>query len=532
MYVMSSDVSMSGNEFDSNKASGGGTVFWEHASGMREPGGLQSPDNIFLDSNYATYGTRWATEAHHTRLLGEQTVFAVEDYYTFAPAVGVILQDLYDQVVLTDSVTLATVHVAASVGMSCYGQPGFVSGTTTMPFLNGTATYAFLEPICAPNHSLALSVTPSSGTVIASGGTTFEYSLRPCFRGEYFGERICTPCEEGTYSFVDPAERELSELTKSEVCQPCPSQASRCYQDTIVLIPGYWRSDNTSTNIVECPWHEESCRGGRSSGDASCGDGYHGPLCAVCEDDHHFVASTRTCEPCGDTASFFDPFMIVVLVIAFVVVVLLAFGLKRASRDEAATTMDGLIAVVLLRLKVYRPDTFAKEKTLMFPRTRATRRRAFKSCVVYITFYQIVSTLPFILADVEFPDVYDTLMSAVSVVNFAINQDSIVSCSLDSEYDYVTKLVISTTFPMVCAILLWVCSRVHVAYIKSASGGSGDGGESGSGGVGEERTGRDVKVLSNYKKAILVLSFLILPSGMSRCCMDMCTYLAVLHGKF
>jgi hypothetical protein len=143
-----------------------------------------------------------------------------------------------------------------------------------------------------------------------------------------------------------------------------------------------------------------------------------------------------------------------------------------------------------------------------------------------------VSTLPFILADVEFPDVYDTLMSAVSVVNFAIDQDSIVSCSLDSEYDYVTKLVISTTFPMVCAILLWVCSRVHVAYIKSASGGSGDGGESGSGGVGEERTGRDVKVLSNYKKAILVLSFLILPSGMSRCCMDMCTYLAVLHGKF
>jgi hypothetical protein len=215
--------------------------------------------------------------------------------------------------------------------------------------------------------------------------------------------------------------------------------------------------------------------------------------------------------------------MIVVLVIAFVVVVLLAFGLKRASRDEAATTMDGLIAVVLLRLKVYRPDTFAKEKTLMFPRTRATRRRAFKSCVVYITFYQIVSTLPFILADVEFPDVYDTLMSAVSVVNFAINQDSIVSCSLDSEYDYVTKLVISTTFPMVCAVLLWVCSRVHVAYIKSASGGSGDGGESGSRGVGEERMGRDMKVLSNYKKAILVLSFLILPSGMSRCCMDMYT---------
>jgi len=83
---------------------------------------------------------------------------------------------------------------------------------------------------------------------------------------------------------------------------------------------------------------------------------------------------------------------------------------------------------------------------------------------VYITFYQIVSTLPFILADVDFPDLYDRLLSAFSVVNLAINQESIVSCSSGSQYDYVTKLVVNTTYPFVLVMLLFLCYHFHVWY--------------------------------------------------------------------
>jgi len=499
VYVQASGLSLSKNEFGDNFANGGGTVFWEHTSGMMEPSGLQSVDNIFFDTNYAAYGPQWATDAHHTRLADYQDVINVEDYENFAPPVNVLLQDVYDQVVVTDSSTLATVAVPDAEVTSCNGQPGFVSGSTVVPVMNGTAKFLFLEPLCAPNYTLGLAITTTSSSI--SESSHFDFKFRPCTRGEFYGERICSSCAVGTYSFTDPAELSLSELTKTAVCQPCPSQATLCYKDVIVLKPGHWRSDNLSTNIMTCPWHSESCRGGASGGDASCGEGYHGPLCAVCDEDRHFVASSRTCVPCDDTESFFDPFKLTVLALLVLSGILVHYGIKRAKGNETVTTIDGLIAVVLLRLSLYRPDYYDKEKENDFKRTHAVRQRAFKSCVVYITFYQIVSTLPFILADVDFPNVYDEVLSAVSVVNLAINQEDIVRCTSSANYDYVVKLVVSTSFPLVCVLLLWLCSLVHISYV-----------------VGNESDDKDEnkmikhRITSKYMKAVLVLSFLILPS--------------------
>ena len=327
IYVRASALSMFQNDFSGNEApGGGGTVFWTHASGMQEPVGLQS-ENVFNASNTAGYGPRWATEAHHTKLLGDKEVYIIEDYTAYAPPVGVTLRDIYGQLVATDSSSEATVSVPPTEGTSCDDEPGFVSGSTTSSVTNGTAVFAALEPLCAPNHSFVLAVSAQSATVF--NDTAFEFDFRVCSRGEYYGERICNPCENGSYSFTDPGDVALSEMTKSAVCVPCPSGASRCYKDVIVLKPGHWRSDSDSTNIVECPWDVESCPGGDSSGDSSCGAGYHGPLCAICEDNHHFVSSSRTCEQCNDTSSFFDPFTITLLALVCLCLALAVYGAKQ-----------------------------------------------------------------------------------------------------------------------------------------------------------------------------------------------------------
>jgi hypothetical protein len=111
-----------------------------------------------------------------------------------------------------------------------------------------------------------------------------------------------------------------------------------------------------------------------------------------------------------------------------------------------------------------------------------------------------VSTMPFILADVDFPDVYDRIMSTVSVVNLAINEEAIVSCSSAAQYDYVTKLVIGTTYPMAIVLLLWLCCRVHLRYVCGVDNSS--------------RIDQRKEIVLKYEEAVLVLSIVILPSGM------------------
>ena len=105
---------------------------------------------------------------------------------------------------------------------------------------------------------------------------------------EYFVERICAPCANGTYSFTDPAQVNLTGKIlaykvvcsllsavccllpmrvdgfiwlfiivlglidhilmcalpadlSSDVCRPCPTGAEHCFKDQIVVKEGHWR---------------------------------------------------------------------------------------------------------------------------------------------------------------------------------------------------------------------------------------------------------------------------------------------------
>lgn len=124
IYVKSSYLAMSANVFSGNRAFAGGTFFWLYTSGMDEPAGLRVGGNEFDHTNAAGYGPHWATEAHHLRLLDDQQVYLVTDYAAYAPVVGVHLQDVYDQVVASDSSTMVTVAVPPSQIATCDSEPG------------------------------------------------------------------------------------------------------------------------------------------------------------------------------------------------------------------------------------------------------------------------------------------------------------------------------------------------------------------------------------------------------------------------
>ena len=503
MYISATSIRMSNNIFDGNKAlTGAGTIYWLHST-MSEPEGLFDQNNTFADSNMADYGPFVATEARYMTLHDNQNVFDIVDYDQSAPPLTVYLVDYYEQVVTTDDDVSVSVQVTYPDSLDCYDSPGFISGSIYSIFVKGVAVFDSLEPVCAPNHTLSINVSASVGYV--EDDVLVYYDFRPCVRGEYYADRICHSCENGTYSLADPGtEYELSELT-SDVCESCPSEASHCYGDVIVLKRGYWRISSESDNIIHCPWHDESCVGGASAGSSSCGDKYHGPLCAICDPDHHFVSSTEKCEPCGDGTSFIQPFTValIIIIIIFCGCGVWYFRRRRSGSGVAPANFDpdNLIAMLLVRCKIMDTSSSREESSEAVDKIKRRRRRLFEQCIVYITFYQILSALSFVLDEVDFPDVYTMLVSIVSVVNLNINASSLVSCSGSSQYDYVVQLVISTTYPLVFILLLWLCCQVHIRISKA-------------------ETPREVKSCQSVYIAILLMFvFLILPSGELICIM-------------
>ena len=95
-------------------------------------------------------------------------------------------------------------------------------------------------------------------------------------------------CRRGTFEHDD-------------FCQRCLDGAT-CFADglTVSSLPlraGRWRFDDASTNVRRC-LHADACPGGPFAGDASCAEGYHGPLCAVC-DAGYAPAGVYTCSACS-----------------------------------------------------------------------------------------------------------------------------------------------------------------------------------------------------------------------------------------
>ena len=123
----------------------------------------------------------------------------------------------------------------------------------------------------------------------------------------FAGFRACR-CQDGHYR-----------LNRFEKCYQCLDYGVTCYNESLVLDPGYywqWSSDYEKNHYInftknlqifddsydknlvafngsfpmpyQCP-RTLSCRGGM---DADCAEGYTGPLCAVCKEGHYKLVAT------------------------------------------------------------------------------------------------------------------------------------------------------------------------------------------------------------------------------------------------
>jgi predicted outer membrane repeat protein len=259
--------------FSQNSAlNGGGAVYWDSLDAT-EPIGLKL--NAYV-SNTALYGDDVAT-APRSLSLGAKSSYNITQYSTFSPPVYVSAVDFYNQVVKTES----SAYVVASLlyQPTCYQTSGSVSGGTVQQLTQGESIFSSLVASCDPGYSMTVNITYTVDGNTLSVDVPMHF--RACVRGEYYGDHMCSSCENGTYSLTDPSSVSLSRLTQIEVCKKCPDGADACYGDVMVMKEGYWRVSSEASTVLWCPLGRSSCRGGTETGDASCQHGYEGMISFV-----------------------------------------------------------------------------------------------------------------------------------------------------------------------------------------------------------------------------------------------------------
>jgi hypothetical protein len=218
-----------------------------YGGGHGEPAGLFGAGNIFLANN-ALYGNDVATQGMQLAMGNDATSLLVADYEAPAPAFSILMQDVYGQLVLSESSNFIEILVHENSSL-CVNDHGAVSGEVIERFERGVGNFTALQARCAPGHSLLLTAAVDINILLLTQDFSLEF--RNCSRGEYYRaeEGVCVPCPFGTFSFTES--RYLQELQQLEVCLPCPGDAVECYGDSIRVKRGFWRL-NVSILYVWC----------------------------------------------------------------------------------------------------------------------------------------------------------------------------------------------------------------------------------------------------------------------------------------
>jgi hypothetical protein len=261
-----------------------------------------------------------------------------------------------------------------------------------------------------PGNSTTLQFTVPLADIAS---TQQRIPFRDCIPGEIHtvvGTNLvtCNNCTRGTYSF-HPSDTE---------CHICPAHASCPGLNVIDVHAGYWRVDQTSASVLECP-QQQLCLGGTDTDD-QCAEGSGGPYCSVC-DDGYTPSRSGLCYPCdnaGDVASE------LVSTVLFVVVLLLG-ALAYKYRKRLA--------------KLY---TRSLNKVLKNRKLR-TLRVKFK---IIVSFCQIVYQLGPAL-NVVFPSIFVQYLNYYAIFQLNLLLLPNVSCMVPTSY--YSGLLVSTISPFV-----------------------------------------------------------------------------------
>jgi hypothetical protein len=143
---------------------------------------------------------------------------------------------------------------------------------------------------------------------------------------------------------------------------------------------------------------------------------------------------------------------------------LLIFYFSRAEIRQHLKSFDDFVFYLMVRASILEIDeTTDPKKVKLYIKLVSARLRA--RLKVYITLYQILSALPFVL-DLQFPSPVNSIIYALHFINISISGSAVMTCSASSSYDFIDSLVVETTYPMVFVLLLFSIQWIHFRIIR------------------------------------------------------------------
>ena len=184
-------------------------------------------------------------------------------------------------------------------------------------------------------------------------------------------------------------------------------------------------------------------------------------------------------------------FIVFICIIVIVLLVVLYIYCHPSVKSKVKS-VDDLFEVILARLRViYSEEEEVKMVTKEVVASYIKNLRA--RVKIYITFWQIVSLLPFAL-NYNFPHAYKLIASILNVLNLGISISSLVTCNGNSSYDAIDNLMVTTIYPLVVIILIQLAKAGHLWYIQDA-----------------EDVELRSRIKSRYFNIFLIFTYLILP---------------------
>ena len=251
------------------------------------------------------------------------------------------LVDEFDQIVGSDSSSTVTIGITGTHSDATYTPT--LTGTTSQIFKNGVVNFDDLKFTAQPgsNYSLEFATTgidsskPSNAAYLTansqiSTAMSFVINLRNWIEGESF--QSSGACVE----WASPNFYSLSTFSSPDNCKDCQKDRMRWKGGSdIVPLSGYWRSANTTDNIIEC-FYKPACRGYEDIYNNSwgrCFTGYQGLLWADCK-----VGFSRTgdfeCSKCPDPVWNIIRIALVMIAVVFWIVILIRSTLSGALQRK------------------------------------------------------------------------------------------------------------------------------------------------------------------------------------------------------
>lgn len=478
----------------------GGTVFWSFTGDLN---GIDifSDSDSFVD-NSAPYGTTVATQGMQVVSLN-QTIFVTEfDNYV---EMDVKLVDFYGQqvtgLVLADDGSTKAIELAFSASVNdglsgCKdGSTGSISGSTSALTETGRATFDAMVPSCNPDgymqvafSLLSSAYAPLISDYLIEDLANATLTFRQCVPGEYYLSQSCVVCENTTYSLA------LAPDYRDTVCDAAPANSNEAltYGDNIYTKAGYWRVNNMSEALIECPYGNIACLGGYETGPASCDVGYEGPLCAVCSSNYYYDGTLKTCTTCtGQDMSIFAVIVIPTVFIFIFIVFYLARKLRPEifirvmhaagavsnsmsggnsdgdggddDDDDDSTGTDDKNSDGYFK-KLYKKAKKSQMLTMLSRNTASLTDKIISKVKILMSAFQIVSGLPATLK-ISFPSAVTKLLDGLSFANIFSVNTSAFTCLSAKRYDYVDTLQFATVLPVVITAILYIMYAIEVQIV-------------------------------------------------------------------